>query len=42
MPTPMVAPVPSDNVHSSIRLVADHVPATVMAAKASHNMLSAV
>ena len=38
----MMASVPSNNVHASVGLGANHVPAAMMAAEASRNVLSAI
>ena len=38
----MMTSLPSNNVHASVGLGANHMPAAMMAAKASHNVLPAV
>ena len=42
MTAPMMTSVTSNNVHSSVCLVTNHMPAAMVAAVASHDVLSAV
>ena len=42
MAAAMMTAVPTDNVHSAIGSAANEMPAPMMAAEASHDMLSAV
>ena len=42
MAAPMMTSVPSNNVHSSVGLMANHMAAAMVATVASHDVLSAV